>query len=144
MTYKGYTGVVEFDDAAGIFHGRVLHLRDVITFQGTSVEELRREFQASIDDYLEWCAERGEAPEKPASGKILLRMGPELHQEVSTAAARSGASLNDWIVRAIEKQLAPALGSISSTVPKPASLSEIPTTVRRNPKKVPVSLIRES
>lgn len=57
MTYKGYIAMVEYDDAAGIFHGEVVNLRDVITFQGTSVEELRQAFVDSVDDYLEFCAE---------------------------------------------------------------------------------------
>lgn len=65
MNYKGYVGQVEYDDAAGIFHGEVINLRDVITFQGTTVDELRQAFQMSIDDYLEACVQRGEEPEKP-------------------------------------------------------------------------------
>ena len=64
--YKGYIATVEFDDEAGIFHGEVALARDVITFQGTSVDELRQAFRDSIDGYLEWCVERGEAAEKPA------------------------------------------------------------------------------
>lgn len=67
MEYKGYTGVVEFDDEAGIFHGESALVRDMITFQGTSVDELRQAFRDSIDGYLEWCAERGEEAEKPLS-----------------------------------------------------------------------------
>ena len=58
MEYKGYTGIVEFDDEAEIFHGEVANLRAVITFQGRSVDELREAFEGSVDDYLEWCAER--------------------------------------------------------------------------------------
>lgn len=65
LEYKGYTGTTEFDDEAGIFHGEVTLTRDVITFQGTSVDELRQAFRDSIDGYLEWCAERGEVAEKP-------------------------------------------------------------------------------
>ena len=67
MEYKGYNATVEFDDEAGIFHGEVALVRDVITFQGTSVDELRQAFRDSVEDYLEWCAERGEEAEKPLS-----------------------------------------------------------------------------
>lgn len=67
MEYKGYNATVEFDDEAGIFHGEVALIRDVITFQGTTVDELRQAFRDSIDGYLEWCAQRGEAAEKPRS-----------------------------------------------------------------------------
>ena len=64
MEYKGYIGKVEFDDEVGIFHGEVINVRDVITFQGESVQEIRQAFQDSVEDYLEFCAERGEEPEK--------------------------------------------------------------------------------
>ena len=60
MTYKGYRSKVELDEEAGVFHGEVINVRDVITFQGTSVEELKRAFEDSVDDYLEFCVSRGE------------------------------------------------------------------------------------
>ena len=69
MEYKGYLGQVEFDDEAGTFHGEVINTRDVITFQGKSVAELKKAFQDSVDDYLAFCAARGEEPDKPSSGK---------------------------------------------------------------------------
>ncbi len=55
MEYKGYIGLVSYDDRAKIFHGDVINTRDVITFQGTSVEEIEKAFKESIEDYLEWC-----------------------------------------------------------------------------------------
>lgn len=64
MNYKGHEAVIEYDDAAHIFHGEVLHLRDVITFEGESIAELEQAFRDSVEDYLEFCAERGEEPEK--------------------------------------------------------------------------------
>ena len=98
LTYKGYTGHVEFDEEAGLFHGEVLDTRDVVTFQGTSVEELIQAFHDSVDDYLEYCKERGEQPEKPFSGRLMLRVSPDLHRRVSVQATRAGKSLNQWIV----------------------------------------------
>ncbi len=65
MEYKGYEAKAEFDDEAGILHGEIINTRAVITFQATSTDQLRREMEASVDDYLEWCAERGKEPEKP-------------------------------------------------------------------------------
>jgi predicted HicB family RNase H-like nuclease len=108
MEYKGYTAKVEFDDEADLFHGQVLNIRDVITFQGRSVEELRKEFVNSVEDYLEFCAERGEEPEKPYSGRFLVRLKPELHREFAIAAARAGESLNAWVVQTLERALLPA------------------------------------
>jgi predicted HicB family RNase H-like nuclease len=101
MEYNGYVARVEFDDVAGVFHGQVLNLRDVITFQGTSVKELRRELKASVEDYLEFCAERGEEPDKPFSGRFVVRIDPELHSQAATAAALEGQSLNSWVAGAI-------------------------------------------
>ncbi|WP_209019434.1 type II toxin-antitoxin system HicB family antitoxin [Chlorobaculum sp. 24CR] len=102
LKYKGYSGCVEYDDEAGIFHGEVLDTRDVITFQGTTVEEIERAFRESIDDYLDFCRERGEEPNKPFSGKLVLRMSPELHHKVFVKAVKSGKSLNKWISDTLE------------------------------------------
>jgi len=104
MTYKGYTGVVEFDDDARIFHGEVFGLKDIITFQGESVTELEKAMAESIDFYLEWCAERGKNPDKPFSGKFLVRTDPEVHSKAVVAATRMGLSLNKYVEKAIEDE----------------------------------------
>ena len=82
MQYKGYIGKVEFDDEAGIFHGEVLNTCDVITFQGESVEGLREALKESIEDYLKFCEERNEDPEKPFSDRFIVQLDPELHREI--------------------------------------------------------------
>ena len=97
MEYKGYFGKVEFDDEANIFHGEIINLRDVITFEGETVEELRKAFHDSVEDYLEFCAERGEDPEKPYSGKFIVRVDPELHKTIAIQARKTGESLNTWV-----------------------------------------------
>ena len=71
-----YVGKVEFDDEAGIFHGEVVGTRDVVTFQGKSVDELKTAFEQSIDDYLAFCKQRGEEPDKPLSGQFVTRVSP--------------------------------------------------------------------
>ena len=98
LSYKGYTGHVEFDDAARLFHGEVLDTRDVITFQGQSVDEIESAFHESVDDYLAFCAERGEAPDKPFSGRLMLRLPKDLHRDVFVGARRTGKSLNQFVV----------------------------------------------
>jgi predicted HicB family RNase H-like nuclease len=103
MEYKGYVGRVEFDDEAGLFHGEVVNTRDVITFQGAAVEELRRAFHESVDDYLAFCRERGEEPEKPYSGQFVTRVSPDLHRKISMAASLSGKSLNAWVAEQLER-----------------------------------------
>ena len=102
MEYKGYIGKVEFDDEAAIFHGEVINTRDVITFQGESVSELTQAFHVSVDDYLAFCNERGEAPDKPFSGQFVTRISPELHRQVNVAAVVSGKSLNGWVAEQLQ------------------------------------------
>ncbi len=103
MKYKGYIGQVIYDDEAKIFHGEVIGLKDVITFQGTTVKEIEKSFKDSIDDYLQWCKKRGEKPEKTFSGKLNLRMSPDLHAHLTLEAAKRGLSLNDFINEKLSK-----------------------------------------
>ena len=103
LKYKGYTAKVEFDGKAGVLHGEVIGTRDVITFQADSAKTVIAEFRASVDDYLDFCAERGETPEKPLSGQFLVRVTPELHRRVHVAALASGMSVNAWLTKTLEE-----------------------------------------
>jgi len=105
LEYKGYIGKVEFDDKAEIFHGEVINLKDVITFQGRSVSELQKAFKDSINDYLEFCAERDESPEKPLSGNFTLRVDPELHRKIYLQACMSNKSLNSWVAEILQSNV---------------------------------------
>lgn len=100
LEYKGYDGTVEADD--GAFLGQVVGLRDVVTFEGETFSEVQAAFRDSIDDYLTFCADRGEAPDRPYSGKIPLRLDPEIHRRAAVRALAEGVSLNAWIARRIE------------------------------------------
>ncbi len=106
MKYKGYTGHVEYDDEAKIFHGEVLGIKDVVTFQGTSVDEIEQAFKDSVDDYLAFCAERGEEPDRPFSGKFNLRIPPKLHAKLSIEAHLHGESLNNYITKVLQRFVA--------------------------------------
>ncbi len=103
MKYKEYVAKVEFDDESEIFHGEVANLKDVITFQGKSVAELKKAFKDSVEDYLEFCKKRGEAPEKPFSGNFPVRATPEEHQIFYLAAMRSHKSMNLWVRETLKK-----------------------------------------
>jgi len=105
LIYKGYIGHVNFDDEADIFHGEVINTRDVITFHGDSVKQLKHEFINSIEDYLEFCKINNEEPERPFSGKFNIRVSPEIHRDAVIAAKKSGCSLNSWIISTIQKSL---------------------------------------
>lgn len=101
MGYKGYVASMVFDAEDRIIVGRVLEVDDIITFHGESVAEFEANFRAAIDDYIAACAELGSAPEKPASGRLMLRIAPEVHAAALKAAARSGVSLNKWAEKAL-------------------------------------------
>jgi predicted HicB family RNase H-like nuclease len=100
LKYRGYFGTIEADD--GVFVGRVTGLRDVITFKGTTFAEVEQAFRDSIEDYLAFCAERGESPDRSYSGKIPLRVSPETHRRAAMHAHAAGMSLNQWIANRIE------------------------------------------
>jgi len=103
MSYKGYQAVIEYDEEAELLHGEVVNLRDVITFQGQSVPELKKAFADSVEDYLAFCKERGEEPEKPYSGQFVVRAEPALHKALVVAAKRAGTSLNKWVTTTLER-----------------------------------------
>ncbi len=106
MMYKGYVGEVEYDDECKVFSGSVINTKTVITFQGTSVEELNKEFQLSVDDYLDWCKNDGIEPEKPYSGRFNVRLNPSTHQRAAIKAKTMGISLNKFIEKSVEDELA--------------------------------------
>ena len=103
MEHRGYRGVVSFDDEAEVLFGEVIGTRDMITFEGESVEEVQVAFRDSVDGYLEFCEERGREPDKPFSGKIPLRISPDLHRAATEAARASGKSLNAWLTETVSE-----------------------------------------
>ena len=103
MEHRGYVGSAQFSEADGVFHGRVQGIRDVVSYEGTSVAALRADFEAAVDDYLAMCAERGEEPERPFPGKFLVRTSPDVHRAIATAVAREGKSLNAWVAEALRR-----------------------------------------
>jgi len=102
MTYKGYTARIEFDALDHIFFGRLAGIRDIITFHGKTVDELETAFEEAVDDYLATCVKLGDAPNKPYSGKLTLRISPSVHAAIATAAETSGKSLNKWVADTLD------------------------------------------
>lgn len=105
MEYRGYVGKVEIDNEAGILHGDVINIRDVITFEGTSVDGIQQAFRESVDDYLDLCTQRGESPEKPFSGKFVVRVPAELHRQAYIQAKLADKSLNGWVTGVLQTVL---------------------------------------
>jgi predicted HicB family RNase H-like nuclease len=103
LSYKGFTSRVEFDADDNIFVGRVLGIRDIIGFHGETVSELTTDFHNAIDHYLNVCRERGETPQKPYSGNLMLRVPQEVHAAVAMAAEAHGKSLNQWAANVLKE-----------------------------------------
>jgi predicted HicB family RNase H-like nuclease len=103
--YRGYTATVELNAREGVLQGRINNIRDVISFQAGSVEELDAAFVEAVDDYLDFCASRGTEPDRPFSGRFLVRLDPEDHRAAAIAADRAGVSLNRWVEAAIRERL---------------------------------------
>lgn len=112
MQYKGYVGRAELDVEAGLLHGEVVGIRDVVTFQGQSVEEIQKAFRDSVDDYLAFCRQRGESPDKPRSGKFVVRVGPDLHRRLDMLARASGKSLNAVVSEFLKRQVDSSLPTV--------------------------------
>ena len=103
IVHKGYIAKIEFDEDDKVLHGRILGIRDVITFESDSVEGAIAAFEESVDEYLAFCEERNKEPEKPFSGKFNLRIDPDLHRGISLLAAANDLSMNSWAIKAIKK-----------------------------------------
>ena len=103
MTYQGYVARIEYSEDDGCFVGHIAGIRDVVGFHGESVTELRSAFTEAVDDYLETCERLGWTPQKPYSGKVMLRIDPALHARAVALAEAQGKSLNAWTQEQIQK-----------------------------------------
>ncbi len=105
MKHRGYTARIEFDDRDNIFVGRILGIRAIIGFHAETVTDLHTAFVEAVDDYLEICAKNGREPQKPASGKLMLRIPPEIHSAALVASQSAGMSLNQWATGILKKAI---------------------------------------
>jgi predicted HicB family RNase H-like nuclease len=102
MTHDGYLATIEIDEGAGLFCGQIIDIRDVLTFRGRTLDELRAAFADTMADYGDWCRERGKEPERPYSGNLIVQITPDLHRRIATAAARVGKSVNGFVTETLE------------------------------------------
>ena len=101
LSYKGYFGSVEFSGEDDVFYGRIIGINDRITYEGDSVQSLRQDFNAAVDEYLNVCAELGKEPEKSYKGTFNVRIEPTLHQQLVVYSSSHGKSLNAVVAEAI-------------------------------------------
>ena len=103
MTYKNYAARIEYNEEDSCFIGHILGIHDVVGFHGDSVNELRSAFEEAVDDYLKTCKQLGRSPQKPYSGKLMLRVPPEVHARAAMMAEAHGISLNQWASEVLAK-----------------------------------------
>lgn len=103
LKYKGYTANIEYSSEDKVFLGKLANIKDVILFEGHNPEEIERAFKEAVEDYLESCRKLGDLPEKPYSGKIALRIKPELHSELVKKASMRGLTLTAFITEQLAK-----------------------------------------
>ncbi|MCD8225283.1 MAG: type II toxin-antitoxin system HicB family antitoxin [Clostridiales bacterium] len=106
MNYKGYVGSVEFSEKDGVFYGKVMGIRALLSYEGETAKELVEDFQGAVDDYLELCEAEGIQPEKAYKGSFNVRISPELHREAAIFAASHQISLNSFVENAVSNELA--------------------------------------
>ena len=129
MSYRGYAASMAFDPHDKIIVGRVLEIDDIISFHGESIEEFENNFHMVVDDYIKACESLGGSAEKPASGKLMLRVAPDIHAAAVKAAARSGVSLNKWA----EQVLGRASRKIASSPARRPATGASPKRAARKP-----------
>ncbi len=101
MKYKDYVGSVQYNAEDRVFHGKLELITDLVTYEGTSVDELETAFKEAVDEYVEFCQEMGKQPEKHFGGTFNVRMKPELHRQASLVSLEKGLSLNQLVVEAV-------------------------------------------
>ena len=102
MEYKGYVGSVEFSETDSVFFGKVLGIRSLISYEGTSAQELVDDFHGAVDEYLTLCEEQNQAPEKAYKGSFNIRVSPELHKQAAIYAISRDMTLNRVVEDALE------------------------------------------
>jgi predicted HicB family RNase H-like nuclease len=113
MQYKGYVAYITIDEESGLLLAETIGMKDGVTAQAETIPALQKEFEASIDDYLAWCDETGEQPEKPYSGKFQLRISPQIHRNLAIAAKKTGKSINAFVSEAALKEAERVLHSFT-------------------------------
>ncbi len=103
MNYKNYAARIEYSEEDDCFVGHIAGINDVIGFHADSVKALHKAFEEAVDDYLASCKKIGREPQKPYSGKIMLRIPPELHARAAMLAEARGKSLNSWVTELLSK-----------------------------------------
>lgn len=102
IQYKGYVGSVEFSEEDGIFFGKVMGIRSLISYEGETAKELLDDFHGAVDDYLETCKAEGKEPEVAFKGSFNIRLSPELHKKIFIYTIEHHMSMNKYIEETLQ------------------------------------------
>ena len=105
LEYKSYFTKVEYSVEDKVLHGKIEGIKDLVTFECDKASEAEAKFREAVDDYLAFCEDIGQEPEKPFKGVFNIRLTPKLHKKAAIEAAREGITLNQFVVRSVESQL---------------------------------------
>lgn len=105
IQYKGYTGSIEISIEDNCLYGKVLFVDSLISYEGQSIDELKKDFQDSIDDYIELCQAKGWTPQKPFKGSFNVRLSPSVHRNLAIQARQRKLSLNKYVSQILEKSV---------------------------------------
>ena len=117
LKYKGFEGSTDLDMKRNVCRGKILYIDDVVTYESKSIDDLQKQFEDAVDDYVETCNQIGKEPQKPCRGQFNVRLSPELHRAATRRAIADDTSLNDVVCQSLEAYLAPATSSASVTLP---------------------------
>jgi len=101
LHYKDYVGSIEFSEEDTVFHGKIIGIKDLVSFEGDGAKAITKDFHNAVDEYLDYCAQCGKEPDKPFKGSFNVRVGTDLHRKAALTAFKKGVSLNTFVEKAI-------------------------------------------
>jgi predicted HicB family RNase H-like nuclease len=108
LKYKEFLGTVHYSAEDEVFYGKIEGVDDLVSFEGTTVEELKQAFIEAVEDYNELCVKTGRTGEKTYKGSFNVRIAPELHRQAARKSIEMGISLNQLIEKAIRELVTPS------------------------------------
>jgi predicted HicB family RNase H-like nuclease len=105
LKYRGYDGSVLYSAEDRLLHGRILGIRDMVSFDGTGVKSIEKNFRGAVDEYLEFCKAEGKSPDVPFKGNFNVRVPQDLHQRAALYAEEHEVKLNAVVQDALREYL---------------------------------------
>ena len=134
LEYKGYHTKVQFDFSSMKLYGKIEGISDLVNFECSDMNQVEKEFQAAIDDYLEFCAEVGKEPDKEYKGTFNVRISPDLHKKLAVYASKNNMSLN----KVVELAISDYINGVKSSMVDIKETLEIINTIVMHGQRTPI------